>query len=134
MTMEEDLVTRLKAVSAIYAITGAAVQFLQWGREDSGGQVMLSTVTPGRGWTLEAPDWLDRPRVRFDIRSDDPDEVFTLKRLILAEMETERTTGGTLFHPAQLEAERTIDLGEQDGGESLFQLQIEFMFYHEEAA
>lgn len=135
MAMEEDLVARLKAVPAIYAITGDAVQFHQFGRGDSGGQVKLSIVTPGSEWTHDGPDNLDLPRVRFDMRSDDPDEAFALHRLIRAEMETEDTTGGTLFHPAHLEAgPREIEIGEQEGGDSLFQLQSEFMFYHEETA
>lgn len=132
MAWEEDLITRLNGVAAITAITGAAIQWFEFGRGDSGGQIRLTTISPGREWKLDGPDWLDRPRVQFDIRSDDPDEVLSLKRLVLAEMETESTDGSTKFHKAMLEAERTRELGEQPGGGALYQTEMDFMFFHEE--
>lgn len=133
MGMQADLITRLNADAAIVAITGAAIQWYEFGRGDTGGQITLNVVSSGRDWDIAAPTWLDRPRVRFDLRHTDPATLWTLRAAVLAEMEGSGTFGTTIFHPAQLEAERTIDWGEQEGGQSLYQLQLEFMFYYEES-
>ena len=133
MTMQDDLAARLVADATINAITGSRVSWFGFQRGDSGGQIALRTITPGREWNHEGPDWLDRPRVRFDLRGTSATQVYALKAAVLAEMEEEATVGGTKFHPAMLDAEREIDLGEQEGGAVLFQLQLEFLFHHEES-
>lgn len=134
MTMRTDLVTLLKGVTALNAITGNAVEWFEFGRGDTGGQIRLSTISPGRDWTLDGPSWLDRAGVQFDLRSNDPDQADTMRTMVLAAMEAGGTAGGTIFHPAQLEGEREVEPGEQPGGESLFGISLDFSFYHEETA
>lgn len=132
-SMKADLITRLTADATIAAITSSRVQWYERGRGDAAGEIVMNIVSYSRDWSHDGPDWLDRPRVRFDLYHTSPVTLDALRNAVIAEMEIKTTTGDTIFHPAQLEAERTIDLGEQDGGVTYYQLQLEFLFYHEEA-
>ena len=138
MGMKADLVTRLAGDAAISAIVNTALdteEAISWHgfqRGDNYPAIMLTMITPGEEWTHDGVDPIERPRVRFDIRGADADVLETLSVAIKAEMRGAADVSDTRFHPAMLEAERTINLDEQDGGELLFQVQLEFMFYHEE--
>lgn len=132
MPMEESLITRLTAVTAISDLAGDRVSWFARQRGDSVPVIAMVKISPGRDWTHDGPDGLDRPRVRFDYWAATGDQVIALQRATQAEMETTADVDGTRFHPGMLQAERWIDEGEQDGGEGLFRLQQEFLFYHEE--
>lgn len=132
MPMEEALVERLTGVTAIGNLAGDSVSWFARQRGDPVPAIAMLKISPGRDWTHDGPDGLDRPRVRFDYWGATADQAVALQRATQAEMETTVDVGSTRFHPGMLEAERWIDEGEQDGGEGLFRLQQEFLFYHEE--
>lgn len=140
MAMEENLVTRLAADTAIDALiakdgsSNPAISWFGFQRGDGYPAIALTQITPGEDWTHTGPDGLDRPRVRADIRATSADTAIALARAVISEMQTTPyvDTGTTRFHPAMLDAERHIDLGEQDGGQVLFQIQLEFLFFHQE--
>lgn len=127
--MEEALVARLVAAG-----TTAADRISWFGRVRGDGlpAVELTLISPGEEWTHDGPDGLDRPRVRFDIYAATDVGAVALGRAIRAEMQGEATVGGVLFHPARLEASRMLDAEEETGGDPLFRLQHEYLFYHEE--
>lgn len=130
--MEEALVERLGAVSAISTRVTDRISFFGFQRGDTPNGIALSVVTPGEEWTHGGPDGLNEPRVRFDIRGNDADDVMAIKRAVITEMHQAADVDDTRFHPASLEAEREIPLGEQPGGAGLLQWQLEFLFFHEE--
>ena len=129
--MEEDLVTRLTGVAGISAIVGAQVSWFWFQRGETGGRIALSMISPGESWTHEGPDGLPHPRVQIDCRHEDPDTLAALKRLVVAEMQTESIAGGTKFHPAELAGEQGVNEGEQDGGLHSYRASLDFIFYHE---
>ncbi|MDP3550611.1 MAG: DUF3168 domain-containing protein [Novosphingobium sp.] len=130
--MEEDLVARLVADAGVSAIVDEAVSWFERNRDDALPAVVLQKVSPGREYSHDGPDGLDGPRVQFDCLGRTMDEAAALKRAVLACMEQGATVGDTVFHIAFLEGENWISQGEQDGGEALFQLSLDFIFYHEE--
>lgn len=132
MAMEEDLIARLIGSTAIGAMIGDRAN---WGgrvRGDAPPSITLHKVSPGREWTHDGPDGVDRPRVQFDCFGATDDAAAALSRLVRAEMETPAEIGATQFHPAMLEGEQWIDEGELDGGDPLFRVLLDLMFYHEE--
>ncbi len=132
MAMEEDLVTRLTGDTAIAALVGDAVSWFGRARGDALPALVLGKVSPGRDYTHDGADGLDGPRVQFDCMAATADGAYALSRAVLACMETPATVGDTTFHTAFLEGENWTDQGEQDGGEALFVLALDFIFYHEE--
>lgn len=133
MAMEEDLVARLVADAGVSALVGEAVSWFERNRDDALPALVLTKVSPGRDYTHGGADGLDGPRVQFDCLGRTGTEAVALKRAVVACMEQAATVGDTLFHIAFLEGENWIAQGEQDGGEALFQLSLDFIFYHEEA-
>lgn len=132
MAMEEDLVARLVADAGVSAVVGAKVSWFDRRRADALPVLVLTKVSPGREYTHAGADGLDGPRVQFDCLGRTDAEALALKRAVVACMEPSATVGDTLFHNAFLEGETWISQGEQDGGEALFQLTLDFIFYYEE--
>lgn len=132
MPMEEDLVARLTGDAAVAAIVGQRVSWFGRQRGDGFPALVLSKISPGREWTHDGPDELDRPRVQIDAYSDDPDEALALSRAVRAEMETTADVGDTRFHPAMIDTDQLVDDGELDGGQPLFRAVQDYQFYHEE--
>ena len=136
--MRAALIDRLALCSDLFELIAKdeqgwpAISWHWFQRGDPFPAIALSKISPGEEWTHDGPDGLDRPRVRFDLRGTDADQLELLSAALKAEMRIEREISGWRFHPATLEADREIPLGEQDGGEALIQLQLEFMFYIEE--
>jgi len=133
MAMEEDLVARLVADAGVSAIVGEVVSWFERNRDDPLPALVLTKVSPGRDYTHAGGDGLDGPRVQFDCLGTMGDEAVALKRAVVACMEPAATVGDTMFHNGFLEGETWISQGEQDGGEPLFQLSLDFIFYHEES-
>ena len=127
--MEEALVARVVAAATP---AGDSVSFLDRQRGDPLPAITLLTITPGEDWNHAGPTGLDEPRVRFDCYADSDEGALALKRAVRAEMRQARETGGVRFHPAELVAERWLPDGEQDGGQAVFRIQLEFQFFHEE--
>jgi hypothetical protein len=130
--MEEALRARLAAVPAIVALTGDRISWFGRGRA-GGTELTLFDVTPGEDWTHDGPMALVEARVQIDAWSVDPDDVLALSRAVRTEMQTEVTIEGWRFEPASLEAKASTDEGEQDGGDPLFRVRQDFLFFHEEA-
>lgn len=131
--MEEDLVARLVADAGVSAVVDEKVSWFERARDDALPVLVLTKVSAGRDYTHGGADGLDGPRVQFDCLGRTDAEALALKRAVVACMEQAATVGDTLFHNAFLEGETWIAQGEQDGGEALFQLSLDFIFYHEEA-
>lgn len=132
MAMEEALVERIAADATLAPLVGEAVSWFDRQRGDPTTAISLSKVSPGREWTHSGPDGLDRPRVRFDMWSEDADRAAAMGRAVLAMMEAPATVDGVRFHVAEIAAERWFAEGEQEGGEPLYRVQQEYLFFHEE--
>lgn len=135
MAMEEALVSRLRlALRHLLAKDGFGLPAVSWFgpvRGDALPSLSLTKISPGRSWTHSGPDGLDRPRVQFDCRARSETEVVALARALTAEMERTVEAGGWRFHEAEFDGERWISEGEQDGGQKLFRIQLDFLFFHE---
>lgn len=132
MAMEEALLTRLTGAAGIAALAGNRVSWFGRQRGDAVPLVVLSKISPGREWTHTGPDGLDRPRVQFDCYAADTAAAAALGRAVQAVMETAADVAGWRFHPAMIDRDEWIDLGEQDGGAPLFRVSQDYLFYHEE--
>lgn len=130
--MEEALITRLAGATAIADIADDRISWFARVRGDGFPALLLSKISPGREWTHDGPDGLDGPRVQFDCYARDEVTAATLARAVQAELEQAADVDGWRFHPAFLAGEQWIDEGEQDGGEPLFRVSLDFIFYHEE--
>lgn len=132
MAMEEDLVARLTGDAGVAALVGDAVSWFGRVRTDALPALILQKVSPGREYDHAGPDGLDGPRVQFDCMATTATDAVALSRAVIACMEPAATVGDTKFHTAFLEGEIWIDESEQDGGDALFRLALDFVFYHEE--
>lgn len=132
MIMEEALTARLAGAAGVAAICGDRISFFGRQRDDALPALVLTTVSPGRAWTLTHPDNLDRAMVQFDCWGTSPAQVLALKMALRTELEAEATVGGIKFHPAMLAALRTDEETDPDGGPRLFQISLDYLFYHEE--
>lgn len=136
--MKSALVDRLAADAAVAAIVAAAgdgekaISWHGFQRGDGYPAIALAMISPGEEWTHEGPDGLNQAVVQFDLRANDADTLESLAEAVIAEMHGPVAVSGWRFHEGMLEAERAVDLGEQDGGALLFHVQLDFMFYHEE--
>jgi hypothetical protein len=132
--MEEALVARMVGVAPIAAIIGDRAAWFERPRADGLAALTFTKVTPGREWTHDGPDGLDRPTVQFDCWGLSDAEVAALARAVLAEMETlgEVTVAEWTFHEAQLEFENW-SVEDLDGDVKVFRAQLDFSFYHHAA-
>lgn len=130
MAMEEALVARLRAATAVAAIAGTRVSWFERPRRGGLPCVVLTMVSPGREWTHEGPDGLDRPRVQFDCWAESDTASLALARAVLAEMEQPGTVADWVFHEAALETQRT-DIDDLDGGKKLFRVSLDLSFFHQ---
>lgn len=132
------LIARLNAVAAVADLVGAdgegdkAITWFTLNRGAGFPALLLSGISPGVEYTHDGPVGVEGPRVQADSYAHDPDAVEALAKAVRAAMEAGGDHDGWRFHPAQIEGEQTIDLGEQDGGKPLFRIQQDFIFYHEE--
>lgn len=133
MIMEEALVARLAAAPAVAAVVGSRISFFGRQREDILPALMLTTIDPGREWTHAGPDWLDRAMVQFDCWGSTPAQVVALKTALRDVLEIAATAGGIKFHPAMLTSERWDEEVNPDGGQRLFRISLDYLFYHEES-
>jgi Protein of unknown function (DUF3168) len=129
--MEAALITRLNAVPAITGLTGDRISWFDRVRGDGLPALVLTQISPGREYTHDGPDELDRPRVRFDCWADDQVSAKALARAVLTTMESAADVGDVRFWPAELQVARDLPEAEQDGGAALFRVQQEFLFFHE---
>jgi len=130
MEMEEALVARLRAATAIAAIIGTRASWFERPRRGGLPCLVLTLVSLGREWTHGGPDGLDRPRVQFDCWAESDTAAMNLSRAVLAEMEQARTVSDWTFHEAALEAQRT-DMDDLDGGIKLFRVSLDLSFFHQ---
>jgi hypothetical protein len=128
--MEEALVARLVAAATP---AGDRVSWFGRSRGDALPAAVLLLVSPGEEWTHDGPDGLPRPRVRIDCYAASDTGALALARAVKAVMQGEATMDGVTFHPALLDAWRTLEAEEEDGGAPLFRIQTEFLFFYEES-
>lgn len=129
--MQAALILRLNAAAAITAITADRISWFDRVRGDGLPALALQTVSPGRDYTHAGADGLDGPRVRFDCWAGDEVTARALAGACITEMERPAEFGGVKFWPGELAADRDLPEPEAEGGQALFRVQLEFIFYHE---
>lgn len=108
--MRADLRTRLKANSAITAITGTAID---WNRRTGMPALVLYHITPGRTYSHDGATDLQGSRIQFDCMATELPDAEGLFNAVLAEMEQAKTVGGTAFSMSFLDSQRdmqTVDI------------------------
>lgn len=141
MAMQEDLVARLDGVGAIAALASGRIA---WGERrrtsPSFPALVLTLVSPGRGWTHGGPHGLDQARMQFDCYALDAVTARALAAALQAEMElggeevpfAPKTVGGTVFHPGMLDAHRTFEAEALSNDARAYRESMDFLFYHEQ--
>lgn len=134
MTMEANLLTRLGAVAGLSAL-GGRIAWFERPRKSTPEfpALVLTFVSPGREWTHDGPDDLDRPRVQFDLYGTSPAALRTMFVALRTEME--RTPhidiGTTRFHPAALDSQRDMPPEDLADDTRIFRISADFQFFHE---
>lgn len=145
--MEEDLVARLRAASAVAAIagevdplgTGTARPAIDWEERHSEAAshfpaAVLSEAAAGRDYTHAGALALTHPLVQIDTWGFSYADAKLLQRAIIDELEQASTTGGTNFGISLLVSARrmgTVDLG---GGVKIFGLSMDLEVWSEPAS
>lgn len=128
----QDLITRLTGDAPLAAVFGQRIAFFEAARSwDRYPQLVLQEISPGREYTHDGPDGLDRPRVQFDIYSDTGAALLDGETALLIAMEREQTVGGTKFHFGFLDARSMPDPGDLANQRRILRLSMDFSFFHE---
>ena len=134
MGMEADLLARLGAVTGLDPL-GGRIAWMERPRKSSPEfpALVLTIVSPGRDWTHDGPDNLDRPRVQCDFYGASPAQLRDLFVAFRDEMETMPyvDVGDTRFHPAMLDTQRDLPAEDLSDGVRIFRINADFQFYHE---
>lgn len=139
MFWEDALVARLNAAAGVGDAVDADADgdaAIGFGRNRGAGYpaLLLAEISLGVEWTHDGPVALEQPRVQFDSYAADAASAKALSKAVRAAMEEGGDQDGWRFHPAQIESEQTIDEGELTGGDPLFRVSQDFVFYIEEIA
>lgn len=125
--MEEALVARLRAASAVAALAGVfnGRPTIDVGERRSDQAtafpaVHIQTVSPGRMYDQDGPQGLHDPRVRFECFGLNWLAAKQLARAVTEELEIPATVGGIRFHRAKLVFERDMNAEDLDGGIRVF--------------
>jgi hypothetical protein len=125
--MEESLIAKLLANTAIAAMVGDAVEWVD--RPDALPAITLMQVGPGRIYTHDGADNLTQPLIQFDFWGRSQKEAALLERLVTAEMETASINGGVAFGMAFLEAQNDFDPEKMDGGVTAYRRTSDWRIY-----
>lgn len=132
--MHEDLLTRLNAVAGLSSL-GGRIAWFERPRKSTPEfpALVLTFVSPGREWTHDGPDDLERPRVQFDLYGPSPAALRTLFKTLRTEMERmpHVDIGTTRFHPAALDSQRDMPAEDLTDGVRIFRISADFQFFHE---
>ncbi len=131
--MELQLRARLLGQSSIAAKVagGTAVSWHERPATLGFPAVVLTKITPGREWTHDGPDGLDRVRVQFDFFGLDPVALFALRAAVQAEMEQARLQGSVGFHVGMLVTDFGADPETLADGTRVYRLVQEYEFFWE---
>jgi hypothetical protein len=131
MSWRTDLVARLRSDPALAAQFGTRIAFFEAARSwATYPQLVLQEISPGREYTHDGPDDLDRPRVQFDIYAQPGTSLELAEAALLAEMETVLTDqGSTRFHIGFLEGRSMPDPGDVANQDRILRLSMDFSFY-----
>lgn len=132
--MEEALVARLIAASAIQGIVGRRVN---WGFRVQGEglpALTLFNASPGRSYTYKGAAGLSGPRVQFDCWAPDFAAAKALARAVIAEVEAPATVAGVKFHGAFLDQERGPLIEDLGGGRKVHRISLDLFVWFSAAA
>ena len=129
--MEEALLARIKADSAIAAIIGTKAYWND--RKDTDGLpcVVLTKVTPGRRYTHGGADDLFDCAVQMDCLGSLPRNVWALKRALIAAIEPAATVSGVSFGQSFLQAERDMPPTDLPDGR-VYRVSLDFLIFYKE--
>lgn len=131
--MEEALIARLRAASALEALCGtfndrAAIDMIERQSDDAAAfpAVAISKLSPGRIYYQDGAGGLERPRMRCEVFGLDFGTTRILARALITELEQAVTTAGIRFHRGQLQFDRDF-LPENIGGNvQIFRIILDF--------
>lgn len=134
--MEEDLVTRLRAVSAIATLVGvsntrAAIDWIE--RPEILPALTLTDITAGRLYNHEGADGLKNPIIQFDCWGGTYAAAKALARAVITEMEAAKTTGTTKFDYSFLVASRAMKPEDLGSGIKVFRQSLDFSVWYQPA-
>jgi hypothetical protein len=133
MSWRGDLVARLLGNADLTDLLGDRIAFFEaarsWG--DTFPQMVLQEISPGREYTHDGHDGLDRPRVQFDIYALNGAEIERVEAALLAEMERfDVVQGGTRFGYGFLEDRDMRSTSETADGTRVQGMSMDFAFFH----
>jgi hypothetical protein len=133
MTWREDLVARLKADAALTSAFAGRIAFFEAARSWTAyPQLVLQEVSPGREYTHNGADGLDRPRVQFDIYAETGASLIAGEAALFAELEQDKIEqGATRFGFATLEGRSMPDPDNNADDRRILRLSLDFSFFHE---
>jgi len=132
--MEEALIARLLAASAVTQIVGARINWGSRIQAETLPALTLFDVSPGRTYTYQGAAGIAGPRVQFDCYAADFNTAKALARAVMTTLEPRAAVDGGIFHGAFLDQERgplSEDLG---GGLTVHRVSLDFFIWFSPAA
>lgn len=132
--MEEALVARILAATAIQGIVGNRVN---WGFRVQGEglpALTLFSASPGRSYTYKGAAGLAGPRVQFDCWASDHATAKALARAVIATIEAPASVAGIEFQGAFLDQERGPLIEDLGGGRKVHRVSLDFFVWFSAAA
>lgn len=136
--MEEALVARLRADSAIASATATANGRVAVDWVERAADVLpylvLHGIAAGRDYSHDGANALTHPLVQFDCWGSTALEAVKLERAVIAEMETAATIGGVAFTKSLLVNARDAPPTDLGSGIKVFGRQLDFEVWSEPAS
>ena len=134
--MEEALVARLRAVSAITSQLATvnsrpAIDWIE--RTDALPSITLQDVTAGRNYAHDGATGLGNPMVQIDCWANTYGAAKLIARAVRDEMETAATQGSIDFQESFLVSSRGTEPDDLGGGTKVFRQSLDFSVWFQPA-
>jgi len=131
---EEALTARILASNGLSPLISTRANWGQRPQKDPLPGLTMLNVSPGRFYLHSGADATGNPRVQFDLYGANSEQANTLKRALIAEMETPSTHLSVDFSVALLDAERGPLIEDVGGGAKAHRVSLDFFVWFSPAA
>jgi hypothetical protein len=131
--VEESLRARLLADTAVAALVGTRVTWIDRPQGATLPAVTLQIISPGRAYTHGGADGLADTRVQIDCWGASYASAKALARSVIPAVEPALTQGATKFSQSFLDASRDMPVEDLEGGVMVYRVSQDFIVWHQPA-
>ena len=131
--MEEDLVARLLANTALAGLVGTRITWIDRPQGDALPSVTLQIVTSGRSYNFKGPNGLCGTRVQVDCWGASYASAKAVSRAVIAAIEPPATQGITVFGASFLDNAPDFPPEDLAGGVTAYRVKMDWIIWHRPA-